>query len=157
LSIDLSRPIIIDEEKLRQKVLEVTQSSTEVERIVKQRLGQDDYRNALLTYWGGACAVTGLDLPALLRASHAKPWAHCDNDEERLDTFNGFLLVAQLDLLFDKGYISFDNQGHILISSQLNEDHCKILGIRPDMKLKWIIEEHKLYLNYHREKIFKDT
>jgi putative restriction endonuclease len=70
-------------------------STTEALRIVKQRIGQNLFRQALMEYWGGACAVNGLALPELLRASHAKPWAKCASDAERLDVFNGFLLSAQ--------------------------------------------------------------
>jgi len=65
--------------------LPATQRGTEVERLVRQRVGQQTYRDALLDYWGGACAVTGIDLPDVLRASHAKPWADCTSDAERLD------------------------------------------------------------------------
>ena len=54
----------------------------------------------MLDYWGSACAVTGLTLTPALRASHAKPWADCTTDAERLDVFNGFLLSANLDALF---------------------------------------------------------
>lgn len=75
-------------------------NATEVERLVKQRIGQEIFRQALMDYWGGACAVTGIDLPEVLRASHAKPWAVCENDEERLNVFNGLLLAAHPDALF---------------------------------------------------------
>jgi hypothetical protein len=61
---------------------------------VRQRVGQEVFRAALIDYWGGACAVTGLALPEVLRASHSQPWADCTTDEERLDVFNGFLLAG---------------------------------------------------------------
>ncbi len=77
-----------------------------LERSLLEKAGQDVFRAALMDYWGGACVVTGIDLPAVLRASHAKPWAACASDEERLDVFNGLLLVANLDALFDRGHIS---------------------------------------------------
>jgi len=69
---------------------------TEVERLVRQRVGQQAFRSAMLDYWGGTCAVTGIALPELLRASHAKPWAECATDAQRLDVFNGFLLFELL-------------------------------------------------------------
>jgi len=84
--------------------------------MVRQRVGQQAYRQAMLNYWGGACAVTGLALRQAVRASHAKPWADCETDAERLDVFNGFLLSANLDALFDQFLISFDALGGILIS-----------------------------------------
>lgn len=125
---------------------------TEVERLVRQRVGQERYRDALLTYWGGACAVTGVTVTEALRASHAKPWAECADDAERLDAFNGFLLVANLDALFDRFLISFDDTGHLLTSARLSPSAFHGLGIRPDMMLRWIAAEHQPYLQWHRSR-----
>lgn len=47
---------------------------TEAERLVRTRIGQDVYRKALCAYWKDSCAVTGITIPQMLRASHAKPW-----------------------------------------------------------------------------------
>ena len=125
---------------------------TEVERLVRQRVGQARYRDALLTYWGGACAVTGVAVTEALRASHAKPWAECADDAERLDAFNGFLLVANLDALFDRFLISFDDTGHLLTSTRLSPSDLPGLGIRPGMTLRWLTSEHRHYLQWHRER-----
>jgi putative restriction endonuclease len=125
-------------------------AQTEVERLVRQRIGQDKFRDALLAYWGGACAVTGVSVPEVLRASHAKPWAECDTDKERLDVFNGFLLCANLDALFDRHLISFDQQGTLLISDALSSEQLNWLGIRVGAKLRWIAPEHEGYLTGHR-------
>jgi hypothetical protein len=125
---------------------------TEIERQVRQRVGQDRYRDALLTYWGGACAVTGVSVTDALRASHAKPWAECVNDAERLDTFNGFLLVANLDALFDCFLISFDDAGRLLISARLSQNDQQGLGIHSAMKLRRLTSEHQHYLQWHRER-----
>lgn len=157
LSFEESPEIEVDEQSVEQKAVEILRDTTEVERLVKQRVGQEAYRKALLEYWGQSCAVTGFNLTELLRASHAKPWADCENNQERLDVFNGFLFVSQLDLLFDKGYISFDDEGDILISSLLDENQKQVLGIYPEMKLRWIHDKHKIYLKYHRENIYKTT
>jgi putative restriction endonuclease len=127
-----------------------TLKNTEIERLVKQRIGQNIFRNAMLDYWGGACAVTGIAIPEVLRASHAKPWKDCNSDAERLDVFNGFLLSANLDALFDRNLISFDQNGKILISPQLNQDQCKLLGLHPDLHLRWLANQHLFYLDYHR-------
>lgn len=123
---------------------------TEVERLVRQRVGQQKFREAMLEYWGGACAVTGVALPEVLRASHAKPWAECASDAERLDVFNGFLLNANLDALFDRFLISFDEQGRLLVSSRLLAADLQRLGIHPGMTLRWLAAEHQAYLRYHR-------
>ena len=130
---------------------------TEVERLVRQRVGQERYRNALLSYWGGTCAVTGVSAIEALRASHAKPWAECADDAERLDAFNGFLLVANLDALFDRFLISFDDTGHLLISAQLSPSDLYGLGIRPGMTLRWLASEHRPYLQWHRERFLLGT
>jgi len=126
--------------------------STEVLRMVRQRLGQRAYRQAMLDYWGGACAVTGLALAPVLRASHAKPWAECADDAERLDAFNGFLLVANLDALFDRFLISFDDAGHLLTSTRLSQSDLPGLGIHSGMTLRWLASEHRHYLQWHRER-----
>jgi hypothetical protein len=118
---------------------------TEVERLVR-------YRNALLSYWGGTCAVTGVSATEALRASHAKPWAECADDAERLDAFNGFLLVANLDALFDRFLISFDDAGHLLTSTRLSQSDLPRLGIHSGMRLRWLASEHRHYLQWHRER-----
>ncbi len=68
--------------------------TTEIERLVIQRIGQDVFRQALMDYWGGQCPLSGITDPALLRASHIVPWAECTTDEQRLDVHNGLLLSA---------------------------------------------------------------
>lgn len=128
---------------------------TEVERLVLQRVGQDVFRRALLDYWGGACAVTGLDLPDVLRASHAKRWADCTSDEERLDVFNGFLLVAHLDALFDGGLITFDAGGDMVIAPRLTAEHRASLHVSEGLRLRWVVPEHLPFLQWHRKHVFQ--
>ncbi|WP_083455194.1 HNH endonuclease [Pseudomonas sp. Q12-87] len=125
-------------------------ADTEIERFVRLRVGQQKFRQALLEYWRGSCAVTGVALPEVLRASHAKPWAECSSDAERLDVFNGFLLIANLDALFDRFLISFDDQGGLLISPQLPVIDLQQLGIHSGMRLRWLATEHQKYLGFHR-------
>ncbi|WP_416770631.1 HNH endonuclease [Pseudomonas sp. RHF3.3-3] len=125
---------------------------TEAKRLVRQRVGQDRFRDALLIYWGGACAVTGVTVTETLRASHAKPWAQCADDVERLDSFNGFLLVAHLDALFDRFLISFDDDGNLLIAGRISQNDLHRLGIHSGMTLRWLANEHRPYLRWHRER-----
>jgi predicted restriction endonuclease len=106
----------------------------------------------MLSYWGGACAVTGLKLQIALRASHAKPWAECDNDAERLDVFNGFLLSANLDALFDRFLISFTRQGDLLVSPSVAQSDRELLGLSDNLCLRWLAQEHMHYLDFHRSK-----
>lgn len=131
-------------------------AGTEVERLVRQRLGQDKFRSAMLDYWGGACAVTGVAIPQVLRASHAKPWAECVTDAERLDVFNGFLLSANLDALFDRFLMSFDEQGLLVIAPALAGIDLLPLGIVPGMKLRWVDALHQPYLALHRSQLLRN-
>lgn len=126
---------------------------TEVERMVRQRVGQEAFRNALLDYWGGACAVTGIALTEVLRASHAKPWAECASDAERLDVFNGFLLSANLDALFDRFLISFSDAGRLLVSPIITPEAKALLGLDQSLQLRWLAPQHRPYLKYHQERL----
>lgn len=129
---------------------------TEVERIVRQRIGQDAYRKAMLNYWGNACAVTGLQMLEVLKASHAKPWAECETDAERLDVYNGLLLTANLDALFDRFLISFDEAGRIIISKVISDSQKALLNIHEGMQLRWISQEHESYLKTHRQQLLQE-
>ena len=129
-------------------------NSTEVLALVKQRRGQDIFRKALMDYWSGACAVTGIAVPELLRASHAKPWADCATDEERLNVFNGFLLCAHLDALFDRGLMTFDEKGTSQFSAQLDSATRSKLGLENTIQLRWINPQHETFLAWHRQNVF---
>jgi hypothetical protein len=129
-------------------------STTEVLALVKQRRGQDLFRAALMDYWGGACAVTGIAIPELLRASHAKPWAKCTTDQERLNVFNGFLLCAHLDALFDRGLMTFDVQGQARYAPGLDAETRSKLGLVDSLKLRWITAHHEAFLAWHRDHVF---
>ena len=86
----------------------------------------------------------------LLIASHIKPWSESSN-KEKLDRYNGLLLLPNYDKLFDKHLISFDDDGKIIISSQIKEEEYKVLGISANDKLFKILPENKPYLKIHRE------
>ena len=129
--------------------------STEAERLVVQRVGQDLFRAALLDYWQGRCCVTGLDMPELLRASHIRPWAMCDRDEERLDVFNGLLLSPDLDALFDGGWITFAPEGKMLVSAALPSTALGALGIGPECRVHGLQSRHEQYLGFHRQRMFR--
>lgn len=131
-------------------------STTEAERLVVQRVGQDIFRQSLIDYWQGRCAVTGFDVVSLLRASHIKPWARCETDAERLDVFNGLLLAPHLDALFDGGWISFDDQGRTLVCDELSAEQRALLGLDAAWRLHGLAEGHRGYLAWHRNKVFRD-
>jgi putative restriction endonuclease len=129
--------------------------STEAERWVVQRVGQDLFRAALLDYWQGRCCVTGLAMPELLRASHIKPWALCNTDEERLDVFNGLLLAPHLDALFDGGWLTVQPDGSVWFSTKLAADARQLLGIKNSMSVLGLTAAHQHYLEFHRSFVFK--
>lgn len=130
-------------------------STTEALKLVKQRIGQDFFRKALMDYWGGACSITGIAVPELLRASHAKPWADCATDAERLNVFNGLLLCAHLDALFDRGLITFDEAGAIVYATGLEASVREQLGLNDALCLRWIAPDHVPFLVWHREHVFR--
>lgn len=141
-------------DRFRRKVAKLPQS-TEAERLVVVRVGQDIFRDALIEYWDGACAVLGLEITSLLRASHAKPWARCESDAERLDVHNGLLLSPHLDAAFDGGWITFEADARMKLSEQLPPAARATLGLRYGMKLRKIVPAHQPYLAYHRDHVFR--
>lgn len=136
-------------DQFRREKLRLPQS-TEAERLVVQRVGQDLFRNALMDYWQGRCCVTGLAVPALLRASHIRPWAKCQSDDERLDVFNGLLLAPHIDALFDGGWISFSDQGGLLVSEALPYSARAQLGVSQEWTIRNLKPAHAPYLTFHR-------
>lgn len=127
---------------------------TESERMVIQRVGQNIFRDALIKYWSGCCAVTGLDLVELLKASHIKPWAKCETDAERLDVYNGILLSPNLDTLFDQGYITFEDTGEMVFCDKISIEARSQLGIGSLTSLRQVSEHHQEYLAWHRMEIY---
>ena len=121
--------------------------------VTKQRIGQEQFRKALVTYWGGRCAVTGCSDTRVLVASHIKPWRVCSKDNEWLNPFNGILLSPNLDSLFDAGLISFEDDGSIIFSEQLDPEDAEKLGVGTDAKLSKTDSRHAQFLSYHRENV----
>jgi hypothetical protein len=144
----------LDAAKLKASEFEqIARPKTSKSTVTESRVGQAKFRKDLLKYWK-TCAVTNFKIERLLRASHIKPWSVA-TPTERLDSFNGLLLLPNLDALFDYGFISFDNQGQILISSQIPETEYAALGLTLGMKLRKINGAHAPYLAYHSEHVFK--
>jgi hypothetical protein len=126
---------------------------TEKQALIQARRGQGKFREGVLSFWGN-CAVTECCELTLLRASHIKPWKQSEN-YERLDRYNGLLLAPNLDAAFDKGLITFGDDGQIIISPSLKAADRKALGIRPSCRLRRISPNHSSYLQYHRSYVFR--
>jgi hypothetical protein len=129
--------------------------TTEAERLVVQRVGQSLFRDGLLDFWDRRCAVTGLNVPALLRASHIKPWSDCETDAERLDVHNGILLAPHLDAAFDCGFITVGDDGSIVVSDALDGAARTTLGIAKPLRVHGLVDGHLSYLPWHRERVFR--
>lgn len=124
----------------------------DVAAIAQRRIGQEQFRQDLLKHWT-SCAVTGLKNVRLLRASHIRPWKS-SSSKEKTNPFNGLLLAPHLDAAFDAGLISFDDHGHILLSSQLSREDAKVLGINEAMRLRSVAPAHLPFLHVHRQEVF---
>lgn len=128
-------------------------TTTERDVLAKQRVGQDLFREGLFAYWRGRCAVTGIEIPELLRASHIKPWRDCA-DAERLDIHNGLLLAAHLDALFDAHLLSFGEQGEAIWAATASPALLDALGLalRP-LRIQGLSAGHHAYLQGHRAEL----
>lgn len=119
---------------------------------VVQRRGQAIFKKKLLED-SAECAICRMDEPSLLIASHIKSWKYSSNFE-RLDKYNGFLFCPNHDKLFDQGFITFTDDGKVVISNILTPKTKKTLGLTEGLCI--ILDEaHKKYLSWHRENCFK--
>ena len=125
--------------------------TTEAEKLVKVRLLQNKFRKSLFDV-NNTCAVTGFKNSRFLIASHIKPWAQSE-ELEKIDPYNGLLLTPNFDRLFDKGLISFDSNGKILVSNQLSELDFHFFQI-PEKALIEFHLKHQKYLEFHRDMVF---
>jgi hypothetical protein len=125
-------------------------SSTEKSSLIKARIGQGTFRQRLIGLWGG-CSVTAFKDSNLLVASHIKPWRASSN-AERLDKFNGLLLIPNLDRAFDAGLVTFEKDGAIRVSPQMSEPGK--LGIEQKLRVA-LKPENEIYMEFHRAKVFR--
>jgi hypothetical protein len=119
--------------------------------LVDARLGQGGYRDRMRALWGDQCAVTGCPLVKALIASHALAWKDSE-PHERLDEYNGLLLTASIDRLFDQGLISFDANGQLLCKPELSAVDLPSLGLHPAARLRFVHGNHLHYLAIHRQR-----
>jgi len=133
---------------------DIIPTATEKEMLVKQRLTQGRFRRDLMERYSERCAVTGLDVPSLLIASHIKPWSESTAKEQN-DVDNGLLLAAHIDRLFDQHLISFDFQGKIIISNKITHRQRSLLGLSSSMCIENLTTGNQRYLSYHRKQLKK--
>jgi len=126
-----------------------TEQETTKQALVQARKGQGLFRERLDTYWSERCALAEINRRELLRASHIKPWAS-SNHAERLDTFNGLLLSVAYDAAFDALLLTFDHNGQVVLSPDLDQGTAALLGIDGRSKLRRLDQCHQPYLSDHR-------
>ena len=120
------------------------------ESIVKARIGQGAYRDALICKHDCKCMICGIGLKDILIASHIKEFS-ASTKSESIDVSNGLLLCANHDKLFDQHLISFDSNGDIMISKQIDTNDYKGLCISRTVHLD-IDPKMELYMQYHRKR-----
>ena len=141
---------------------DITKEGEDIESIIKQRKGQDYFRRMILANYGGRCALTGIDLPQLLLASHIIPWAEKSHKQDRLNPCNGICLSSLYDKAFDKGFITISPDNYtVVLSSALRENESKeyydkhfrfIAGLRIQTPSEYA--PNRDFLAFHREKVF---
>lgn len=130
---------------------------TEKQSIVLARRGQGLFRQRVSSVERG-CRVTKVTQPEYLRASHSKPWRDSSN-EERLNGENGLLLTPDVDLLFDRGFLSFEDNGNVLVSPVADRTAMSKMGLTADLldNVGAFSDGQKQFLRFHRESIFLEA
>lgn len=138
--------------------------TTVKERLVLARRGQGKFRDNVSVI-EPICRLTRVSNPSLLTASHIKPWGLCGSAKERLDGMNGLLLTPDADRLFDRGFVSFENDGAVLVSPRIPDDDLQRLGFdqllrnrSADKSQHWrtdaFLPAQDVYLDFHRKSVF---
>ncbi len=122
--------------------------------LVKARVNQGVFRERLVRQYG-KCCLCGVDEESLLIASHIKPWVE-SSPEERVDENNGLLLCPNHDRLFDRGFITFNDDGTIKISQKLSENSQIFMNVNSDIRID-VNPALISFMKYHRERIFIDS
>jgi hypothetical protein len=134
-------------------ILDGDASPTERLTLIAARIGQGEFRDALIEEFSCRCPITGIAQPELLRASHIKPWSK-SNSIERLDSANGLLLAVHIDALFDAGFVTFDQQGCLLKSKQLQFNEWEVFGLVSEKKID-VDPKRAAFLEYHHAHVFQ--
>lgn len=132
---------------------------TETDRLelVRSRKGQGQFRSRVALI-EKRCRITKVEKPEHLIASHCKPWRHSSN-EERLNGENGFFLTPSIDHLFDRGFISFEDNGRLLVAPRADETSLNRMGVVTDQSLNvgGFTAGQRKFLDFHRNEIFLES
>ena len=126
---------------------------TEREALIVARRGQGIFKQRVMEI-ETRCRITGVTNPTHLRASHCKPWRDSDN-QERLNGENGLLLTPTIDHLFDRGFISFEDSGVLIVSPVAHVPSLNRMGVETNrvVNVGTFTEGQKQFLDYHRESV----
>jgi len=135
---------------------EIDLSTTVSQQVQEIRVKQSLFKRRLLNV-EKHCRLTGVADLRFLRASHIKPWSKCSSGTERVDGANGLLLTPHADLLFDRGWITFEDNGALVRSSHLPSDVASRIGLdlRSGRRCGGFDAKQKTYLEYHRNAVFE--
>ncbi len=141
-----------DEERAIDAILASLKLSARTERtaVQKIRTTQKRFRYMVLEQWDYRCAATNSGL--MLTAAHIKPWSK-SNDEERQNPFNGLCLSPLYDRAFDKGLITFGNDGKVAASAKVPVKELKLVGVSLNVQLAGLTARHHAFLDYHRSEV----
>jgi hypothetical protein len=142
-----------EEHELQRVQSDINVPETERQAIVLARRGQGLFKQRVMEI-ERACRITKVAREEHLRASHCKPWRDATN-EERLDGENGLLLTPSIDHLFDRGFISFENDGQVIVSPVAHTDSLQRMGVDPvsPPRVGAFSEGQRRYLDYHRDNV----
>lgn len=142
--------------KIVEEITEPIKSKKEKQsEIYNARVGHGKYRDQLLEQCR-FCPFTMIADERLLIASHIKPWA-ASNDREKIDPSNGFILSPLYDKLFDRGFITFTEDKHVILSEFISPYTWKQIGLANGTYIKALPMDKKRieYLKFHQQSVFK--
>lgn len=141
------------EEKIQASIAaSKTISETERTAIIRARRGQGLFKQNVMLI-ERVCRITKVDNPAHLVGSHIKPWRDSKNPE-RLDGENGLLLTPSIDHLFDRGFITFKDDGKVLLSPVADSLSLQRMGVEAGMNAGSFSRGQRSYLDFHRNQVF---
>jgi len=137
--------VLVDEIRASQSF-----GATTKKAIIQARVGQGIFRKDVIKKYR-RCLITGVEQERLLVASHIKPWRHCYKiPSECLSPENALLLTPTWDALFDKGFISFSDDGEMLLSNRVEISTIMALRIPESVKVDLACGQRD-FMKFHRK------
>lgn len=156
---------VMEKQTLEEKYLDALQDIQQLKgedkvREVKTRVNQSVFRQIVVANYSGKCAISGIDIPELLVASHIVPWTK--DEKERLNPENGICLSSLYDKAYDKGFIGINERHELVLSTAIKKKEKEgyyqpWFAHLPNKKL--ILPQKylpaKRFLQYHMDVVFK--